>query len=78
MRLAPRPGTMVGMAGSDAIFELINPFLRAVLGLCVALAVIVATYRLARRGRSRMRTAMLVIGAAIVGLAALGILMGGG
>src|SRR5262249_15587138 len=47
---------------------------RVASGACVLVALAAAAARLARRGRSRMTTAVLVTGAAAVGLAVIGVL----
>ncbi len=49
-------------------------FWQAVIGVFVAVALVVATARLAQRGPSRMRTALLVTGTAVMALIALGAL----
>lgn len=59
---------------TDALFGMLAPFWQAVIGCLVALVVAVATVRLARRGRSRMRTAMLVTAAAVLAVMLLGAL----
>jgi hypothetical protein len=53
------------------------PIWQIVIGGCVLLALVAASARLARRGRSRMTTALLVSGAAVVGLAVIGVLTSG-
>jgi hypothetical protein len=58
----------------DALLGLLLPAWQVVIGLFVLLALIGAGYRLGRRGPSRMTTAMLVTGGAVVGIAAVGIL----
>jgi hypothetical protein len=59
---------------ADALLEMLFPLWQLVIGVVVALVLIVATYRLARRGPSRMGTVLLVTGAAIVGLTVFAIL----
>jgi hypothetical protein len=61
-------------AASDALLDLLMPMWQGLIGALVGIALIVAVLRLARRGRSRMSTALLVTGSAIVGLAVFGIL----
>jgi hypothetical protein len=61
-------------AASDALLDLLMPMWQGLIGALVGIALIVAVLRLARRGRSRMSTALLVTGTAIVGLAVFGIL----
>jgi hypothetical protein len=54
---------------ADALMDLLFPLWQLVIGATVAVVVAVVALRLARQGRSRMRTAMVVTGAGIVGLA---------
>lgn len=72
------PGRMRGVPADDALLDLLGPFFRPILVVCVALVFVLAAVRLAMRGRSRMRTALLITGTAIIGLALLGILTGRG
>jgi hypothetical protein len=58
----------------DAVLGLLAPAWQLVISAFVLVAVVVSIPRLARRGKSRMSTALLVTGAAVVGLAAIGIL----
>jgi hypothetical protein len=80
------PGTIASAAGDrtaitfttgNGLLEAVAPIWQIVIGVCVLLAVVAASARLARRGRSRMTTALLVIGAAIVSLAVVGVLTSG-
>ncbi|WFE29833.1 hypothetical protein O7623_11900 [Solwaraspora sp. WMMD791] len=66
-----------GPLAIDAISALLLPFWQLVIGAVVVLAVVVSVRRLARRGRSRMTNAMLILAGAIVGLAVLGVLTAG-
>jgi hypothetical protein len=62
-------------AGSgDPLLGMLMPLWQILIGCCVVVVVVVASARLARRGRSRMGTALLVTGAAIIGLSVLGVL----
>ena len=65
---------MTPPARADALMDLLFPLWQSVIGAVVAVVVVVVALRLARRGRSRMRTAMVVTGAGILGLAIIGIL----
>ena len=65
---------MTPPARADALMDLLNPLWQFVIGATVAVAVVAIALKLARRGRSRMRTAMVVTGATIIGLALIGIL----
>ncbi|GAB3862502.1 hypothetical protein ACFPIJ_55780 [Dactylosporangium cerinum] len=59
---------------ADALLELLFPLWQLVIGVVVALVLVIATYRLALRGPSRMRTVLLITGAAIIGITVFGIL----
>ncbi len=67
---------MAGMS-QDALLGQLFPFWHLAIGGCVLLAVLLSTRRLLRRGPSRMTRALIVTGAAAVGLAALGMLLAG-
>jgi uncharacterized Tic20 family protein len=59
---------------ADALLGLLLPFWQVVLGGVIILFVIFASVRLARRGRSRMNTAIIVTGVAVIGLVLIGVL----
>jgi len=61
-------------ASADPLLNLLAPFWQGLIGACVVLTVAIAATRLARRGRSRMGTAMLVFGVAVVALTIVGAL----
>lgn len=65
----------VSILAQDALLGMLLPFWQLVIGACVLLAVLASVRRLARRGPSRMRTALLVSGGAIVCLTVLGVLL---
>ncbi|SCL67535.1 hypothetical protein GA0070606_4578 [Micromonospora citrea] len=69
----PRPALLA----EDALLGLLLPFWHLVIGAFVLFVVVVSVARLARRGRSRMTTALLVTAAAIVGFAVVGVLLEG-
>ncbi|WP_116508025.1 hypothetical protein [Micromonospora sp. B006] len=60
----------------EAVLGLLLPFWQLVIGACVLAVLLLSVKRLARRGPSRMTTALLVTAAAIAGIAALGLLFG--
>jgi hypothetical protein len=59
---------------ADALLGLLLPFWQLVLGAVIIVFVVFAAVRLARRGHSRMNTAILVTGAAVIGLVVIGVL----
>jgi hypothetical protein len=73
------PPAAVGRTGStdDPLLGLLFPFWQLAIGCCVLAVMVAALVRIARRGPSRMGTALLVTGAAIVALAVLGSLLSG-
>jgi len=68
---------MPELLAEDALLGMLLPIWQLIIGLCVLLAVAAAFYRLAQRGPSRMTTALLVVGFAVVGVAVLSYLAGG-
>jgi hypothetical protein len=76
----PRPAGAAGPAApsglaQDALLNLLLPFWQVAIGLCVLAAVVVVGVRLARRGPSRVTTALALSGGAVVGICALGLLL---
>jgi hypothetical protein len=81
-----RPGTVADPGGvqlngrvprtvaADALLGLLLPFWQLVLGCVIVLFVVGASVRLARRGRSRMNTAIVVTGLALLGVVLIGLL----
>jgi hypothetical protein len=67
-------GRMSLAYSADGLLAMLAPVWQVVIGGCVLVVVIAASARLARRGRSRMTTALLVTGAAAIGLAVIGVL----
>ena len=55
----------------DALLSLLLPLWQVAIGAVVLVVIVVAGRRLALRGPSRMTTALVITGSAIVGLAAL-------
>jgi hypothetical protein len=62
---------------SDALLGMLFPIWQLAIGLCLLAVLVVSVRRLAARGPSRMTTALLVTGSAVVGLAVLGVLLQG-
>ncbi|MEU7935177.1 hypothetical protein AB0J85_29495 [Micromonospora echinofusca] len=75
--MADLPRTRVTVLAEDALTGLLLPFWQLVIGAFVVFVVLVSVARLARRGRSRMTTALLVTAAAIAGFAVVGVLLQG-
>jgi hypothetical protein len=71
----PRP-TATPLA-DEALLGLLLPFWQLVIGAFVLLALLASVRRLARRGPSRMTTALLVTAAAIAGITLVGVLLQG-
>lgn len=65
------------MFAEQALLGLIGPFWQVVIGAVVLVVLVLSVGRLARRGRSRMTTALLVTAAAIAGFAVIGVLLEG-
>jgi hypothetical protein len=59
---------------ADALLGLLLPFWQVVLGIAVVVFLVGASIRLARRGRSRMNTAIVVTTALLVGVMLIGVL----
>jgi len=71
-------GTMPEPAlATDALLGLLLPIWQLVIGGLVLLAVVGSIFRLAARGPSRMTTALLLTGGAVVCLTVLGVLLQG-
>jgi hypothetical protein len=68
---SPSPATTLA---EEALLGLLMPLWQLVIGAVVLVVILVSVGRLARRGPSRMSTALLVTAAAIAGLAVLGVL----
>ncbi|MEV0881968.1 hypothetical protein AB0I85_29580 [Micromonospora echinofusca] len=75
--MADLPRTWVTVLAEDALTGLLLPFWQLLIGAFVVFVVLVSVARLARRGRSRMTTALLVTAAAIAGFAVVGVLLQG-
>ncbi|MEO3771707.1 hypothetical protein [Micromonospora sp. B9E7] len=61
----------------EALLGLLLPFWQVVIGAVVLVVLVLSVGRLARRGKSRMTTALLVTAGAIVGFAVIGVLLEG-
>lgn len=81
MRGTPHPchsGTVpltLRWSTTDALLGMLFPFWQLVIGLAMLTFCVFAAVGLARRGRSRMRFAVLVAGAAVIGVNALAFLL---
>lgn len=73
--MADLPRSSATPLAGEALLGLLLPFWQVVIALFVLVAVVVSVRRLARRGPSRMTTALLVIAAAITGLTVIGVLL---
>jgi hypothetical protein len=67
--------TRSSVLAEDALLGLLIPFWQLLIGGLVLVAVVGATYRLAQRGPSRMTTALVVTGGAVVCLTVIGVLL---
>ncbi|GAB3943630.1 hypothetical protein [Micromonospora vulcania] len=70
-------GLGVTVYAEEALLGLLLPIWQLVIGAFVLLVLVLSVGRLARRGRSRMTTALLVTAAVIVGFTAVGVLLQG-
>jgi hypothetical protein len=61
-------------SAADALLGLLLPFWQLVLGGVMVVFLVGATAKLARRGRSRMNTAIVISGAAVLGLVLIGLI----
>jgi hypothetical protein len=67
-------GSAARLADGEALLATLAPLWQLVIGVCVLVVVVAASAKLIRRGRSRMTTALVVTGAAIIGVTVLGVL----
>ncbi|MGW3892713.1 hypothetical protein ACWD69_28895 [Micromonospora chokoriensis] len=70
-------GRGASVFAEEALLGLLLPFWQVVIGAVVLVVLVLSVGRLARRGRSRMTTALLVTAAAIAGFAVIGVLLEG-
>ncbi|MEU4570833.1 hypothetical protein CA850_19405 [Micromonospora echinospora] len=73
--MADLPRSPTTVLAEDALLGLLLPIWQLVIAVLVLFAVVASVRRLARRGPSRMSTALLVTAAAIAGLAVIGVLL---
>jgi len=66
---------MLRPLAADALLGMLFPFWQLVIAGCALAVLLLSLRRLRERGSSRMVRALLVTGTAIVGLAALGVLL---
>jgi hypothetical protein len=71
------PVRAADVLAEEAVLGLLLPIWHLVIGTLVLLAVVASVRRLARRGRSRMTTALLVTAGTIIGLTVVGVLLQG-
>lgn len=62
----------------DALLNLLLPVWQVAIGLCVVAAVVVVAVRLAQRGPSRVTTALVVTGTAVLAICTVGVLFASG
>lgn len=62
-------------AAQGALLNLLLPVWQLAIGLCVLAAVVVGAVRLARRGPSRVTTALLLTGGAVAAICVFGVLI---
>ncbi|MDZ5445810.1 hypothetical protein U2F26_24280 [Micromonospora sp. 4G57] len=68
-------GRPMAPLAEEALLGLLLPFWQLVIGAFVLFVVLVSLGRLARRGPSRMTTALLITAAAIAGFTVVGVLL---
>jgi peptidoglycan/LPS O-acetylase OafA/YrhL len=68
---SPRP------LAEDALLSMLVPLWQLVIAVVLLIVMAVAVWRLARRGRSRMTTAVVIAAIAVIGVNALALLLGG-
>jgi hypothetical protein len=61
----------------ESLLGVLLPFWQVVIGAVVLVVLVLSVGRLARRGKSRMTTALLITAAAIAGFAVIGVLLEG-
>ncbi|MGW1062809.1 hypothetical protein [Micromonospora rubida] len=69
------PALPAATLAEEALLGLLMPFWQLVIGAVVLVVILVSVGRLARRGTSRMTTALLVTAGAIAGLTVIGVLL---
>ncbi|MFG1870849.1 hypothetical protein [Micromonospora arborensis] len=70
-------GPRTTVFAEESLLGLLLPFWQMVIGAVVLVVLVLSVGRLARRGKSRMTTALLVTAAAIAGFAVIGVLLEG-
>jgi Na+/H+-dicarboxylate symporter len=63
------------VTASDALLDLLLPLWQLVIGVLVLVTLVLSVHRLVMRGPSRMGGAMLMVGAAVVGIAVISYLI---
>ncbi|MFG2047864.1 hypothetical protein ACGFIW_10600 [Micromonospora sp. NPDC048935] len=70
-------GVGTRVLAEESLLGLLLPFWQVVIGAVVLVVLVLSVGRLARRGKSRMTTALLVTAAVIAGFAVIGVLLEG-
>ncbi|WCN80379.1 hypothetical protein [Micromonospora sp. LH3U1] len=70
-------GLRARVFAEEALLGILLPFWQVVIGAVVLVVLVLSVGRLARRGKSRMTTALLVTAVAIAGFAVIGVLLEG-
>jgi Na+/H+-dicarboxylate symporter len=63
------------VTASDALLDLLLPLWQLVIGVLVLVTLVLSVHRLVMRGPSRMGGAMLMVGAAVIGIAVISYLV---
>ncbi|MET8044686.1 hypothetical protein ABZU25_27935 [Micromonospora sp. NPDC005215] len=70
-------GLGTSVLAEESLLGVLLPFWQVVIGAVVLVVLVLSVGRLARRGKSRMTTALLITAAAIAGFAVIGVLLEG-
>jgi hypothetical protein len=64
-----------GYLAEDALLSMLFPFWQLVIAAFVVVTLVLSVGQLAKRGRSRMMTGMLISASVVIGLAVIGVLL---